>query len=168
MEKDRIEKIGVLSDSHERLDLLDEAVDFFNSEDVDLVLHAGDFISPLTAAPLSRLETELVGVFGNNDGDRLFLRRRFDEEGVGRIERGPHQLELAGKEVVLMHQPRLIDALQESSVPDLIIYGHTHEVDVREGNPYVLNPGEVCGLVTGERTLATVNLKRMEVEIVDL
>ncbi len=165
MEGDQVDKIGVMSDSHERLDLLGEAVDFFNGEDVDLVLHAGDYISPLTAAPLSRLESELVGVFGNNDGDRLFLRRRFDEEDVGRIERGPHQLELAGKKVVLMHQPRLIEALKGSTVPDLVIYGHTHEVQVKEGRPFVLNPGEVCGLVTDRRTVATVELEEMEVEI---
>ncbi|MFP4136050.1 MAG: metallophosphoesterase [Candidatus Acetothermia bacterium] len=165
MEEDRIEKIGVMSDSHERLDLLDKAVDLFNEEEVDLVLHAGDFISPLTAAPLSRLDVGLVGVFGNNDGDRLFLRRRFDEEDVGRIERGPHRMELGGKEVVLMHQPRLIEALEESTLPDLVIYGHTHEVKVSEGEPFVLNPGEVCGLVTDRRTVATVELDEMEVDI---
>ena len=88
MAEGSVKKIGVMSDSHESLDLLDRAVEFFNEKEVDRVLHAGDFISPLTAAPLSRLNSELIGVFGNNDGDRLFLRQRFDEEGVGRIERG--------------------------------------------------------------------------------
>jgi putative phosphoesterase len=168
MTEDRVEKIGVMSDSHESLDLLDRAVDFFNDQEVDKVLHAGDFISPLTAAPLSRLNTELIGVFGNNDGDRLFLRQRFEEEDVGRIERGPHRMELGGKEIVLMHQPRLIEALEGSPDPDLIIYGHTHEVKVQKGDPFVLNPGEVCGLVTGRRTVATVELEDMEVEIENL
>jgi len=168
MAEGSVKKIGVMSDSHESLDLLDRAVEFFNEKEVDRVLHAGDFISPLTAAPLSRLNSELIGVFGNNDGDRLFLRQRFDEEGVGRIERGPHRMELGGREIVLMHQPRLIEALEASTVPDLVIYGHTHEVKVQSGEPFVLNPGEVCGLVTGRRTVATVELEDMEVEIENL
>jgi len=137
---------------------------FFNDQEVDKVLHAGDFISPLTAAPLSRLNNDLIGVFGNNDGDRLFLRQRFEEENVGRIERGPHRMELADREIVLMHQPRLIEALEGSTVPDLVIYGHTHEVKVQKGEPFVLNPGEVCGLVTDRKPWRPWNWKKWKLK----
>ncbi|MBS3787586.1 metallophosphoesterase [Candidatus Bipolaricaulota bacterium] len=147
------------------MDLLDKAVDIFTKEGVDLVLHAGDFISPLTANPLSSLQSDLVGVFGNNDGDKLFLRRRFEEESVGIIERGPHRLELGERTVFLMHEPRLLEVLERSSVPDLIVYGHTHEVDVRNGQPLVVNPGEVGGWLTGRSTVGLVDLDEMEVEI---
>ena len=168
MKKVNAEKVGVMADSHDNMDLLAEAVDFFNEGGVNLVLHAGDFISPLTASPLSELEAELIGVFGNNDGDRLFLRQKFDEEGVGRIERGPYQFELSGKNVVLMHQPRLLEILETSSSPDLVVYGHTHEVDVRRGTPLIVNPGEVGGWMTGKSSVGLVNLKKMEVEIIEI
>jgi len=165
MKTEKVKKLGVIADSHDNMDLLDDAVDLFMDEDVDLVLHAGDFISPLTAGPLSGLEAELIGVFGNNDGDRLFLRRRFEEEGVGRIERGPHRLELGGRTVLLMHEPRLLEVMESSPVPDLIVYGHTHEVDVRGGQPLVVNPGEVGGWMTGRSTVGLVDLEEMEAEI---
>jgi len=168
VKKVNAEKVGVMADSHDNMDLLAEAVDFFNEGGVNLVLHAGDFISPLTASPLSELEAELIGVFGNNDGDRLFLRQKFDEEGVGRIERGPYQFELSGKNVVLMHQPRLLEILETSSSPDLVVYGHTHEVDVRRGTPLIVNPGEVGGWMTGKSSVGLVNLKKMEVEIIEI
>ena len=165
MKHEEVKKLGVIADSHDNMDLLEEAVDLLVREKVDLVLHAGDFMSPLTAGPLSELEAELVGVFGNNDGDRLFLRRRFEEEGVGRIERGPHRLELGDRTVLLMHEPRLLEVMESSPVPDLIVYGHTHEVDVRDGKPLVLNPGEIGGWMTGRSTVGLVDLEEMEAEI---
>ncbi|MBS3737308.1 metallophosphoesterase [Candidatus Bipolaricaulota bacterium] len=157
-----------MADSHDNMDLLGEAVDLFEGENVDLVLHAGDFMSPLTADPLSDLQTDLVGVFGNNDGDKLFLRRRFEEEGVGKIERGPHRLELGERTVILTHEPRLLEVMESSPVPDLIVYGHTHEVDVRGDQPLVVNPGEVGGWLTGRSTVGLVDLDEMEAEIRDI
>lgn len=162
------DRVGIMADSHDNMDLLAKAVDFFNEGGVNLVLHAGDFISPLTASPLSELEADLIGVFGNNDGDRLFLHQKFDEEGVGRIERGPYQFKLSGKNVVLMHQPRLLEILETSPTPDLVVYGHTHEVDVRRGTPLIVNPGEVGGWMTGKSSVGLVNLKKMEVEIIEI
>ena len=165
MKYEEVMKLGIIADSHDNMDLLEEAVDLFVRENVDLVLHAGDFMSPITADPLSELQAELVGVFGNNDGDRLFLRRRFEEKGVGRIERGPYRLELGGRTVLLMHEPRLLEVMESSPVPDLIVYGHTHEVDVRDGKPLVINPGEVGGWLTGRSTVGLVDLGEMEAEI---
>ncbi|MFB6214380.1 MAG: metallophosphoesterase [Candidatus Bipolaricaulia bacterium] len=165
MKPEKVKRLGIIADSHDHLDLLGEAVDLFERENVDLVLHAGDFMSPLTADPLSNLQANLVGVFGNNDGDKLFLRRRFEEEGVGRIERGPHRLELGERTVLLMHEPRLLEVMDSSPVPDLIVYGHTHEVDVKEGQPLVVNPGEIGGWLTGRSTVGLVDLEEMEAEI---
>ncbi len=168
MNYEGIKTLGLISDSHDNMEALTEAVRFFNGEGVDMVLHAGDFISPLTADPLSELEPELLGVFGNNDGDRLFLRRRFEEEGIGRIERGPHRLELGGRTVLLAHEPRLLEILEGSPLPDLIVYGHTHESEVKEGPPLVVNPGEVGAWMTGQSTVALVDLDAVEAELVEL
>ncbi len=168
MEKKVPRLLGIMADSHENMDKLEAAVDLFNGEDVDLVLHAGDFISPLTADPLSELNADLIGVFGNNDGDRLFLRKRFAEEGVGRIERNPHRFDLGNITVVLAHQPRLLDIIKRSPVPDVVVYGHTHEIDIQEGKPLVVNPGEVGGWLTGRSTVGLLDLKKMSVEIRDI
>jgi hypothetical protein len=159
-------KLGILSDSHDNLPALVRIVERFNAENVDLVLHAGDFVSPFTAVPLSKLRASLVGVFGNNDGDRLHLTRRFD--GIGTLHPGYHVFDVDGLRAVLMHEPKSIDALVASGAYDLVVYGHTHEVVVRPGRPAVVNPGEACGWLTGRSTAVLFDTRDMTGEVVEI
>jgi len=159
-------KLGIIADSHENMPLIAKAVELFNHEKVGLVLHAGDFISPITAKEFKNLKAKLVGVFGNNDGDKLLLQKRF--QYIGELYEDYHELEIEDKKVVLMHQPKFLEILIASGKYDLIIYGHTHEIDIREGRPLVVNPGECGGWVTGRCTVAIVDLETMKVKIHDL
>lgn len=168
MSDTKIQKIGVMADSHDNMEKLDDAVKLFNRQKVDMVLHAGDFISPLTARPLSNLNPELLGVFGNNDGDRLFLRERFEAENVGPIKRNPHRFTVGDRTVVLMHQPRLLEMIKDSSIPDIIVYGHTHEIDLDERPPLIVNPGEVGGWMTGRCTVGIIDLRDLSIQIRDI
>ncbi|HIC95282.1 TPA: metallophosphoesterase, partial [Candidatus Bipolaricaulota bacterium] len=145
-------RLGIISDTHDNLRKIAQAVELFNREEVDLVLHAGDFVSPFTAREFERLQARLIGVFGNNDGDKLYLLERY--QGIGELHEDHHELELNGRRIVLMHQPKLLEALIASRKYDVIIYGHTHEVDLSDGPPLVLNPGEASGWLTGRATVA--------------
>ncbi|MFQ6091055.1 MAG: YfcE family phosphodiesterase, partial [Candidatus Bipolaricaulia bacterium] len=102
-------KLGIISDTHDNMPKIARAVELFNREKVDLVLHAGDFISPITANEFKRLKAKLIGVFGNNDGDKLYLLKRY--KGIGELYEDYHELELDGRRIVLMHQPKFLDAL---------------------------------------------------------
>jgi putative phosphoesterase len=159
-------KIGILSDTHDHLARIAQAVALFNEEEVGLVLHAGDFASPTTARELRHLRAPLVGVFGNNDGDRLFLTKAL--AGVGTLHAGPHELEVAGQRAVLMHEPRCLEALVRSGSFRLVVYGHTHAIDVREGSPLVVNPGECGGWLTGRATVVVVDTEGFSPRLIDL
>jgi len=159
-------KLGVIADTHENMPKIASAVELFNREEVDLVLHAGDFISPITADEFGKLNARLIGVFGNNDGETTFLLERYADIGELHVE--PHEMEAGGRNIVLMHRPGCVDALAASGMYDLIVYGHTHRIDLREGPCVVLNPGEACGWITGRCTAALVDVESMNVEIVDL
>jgi len=161
-------KLGVLADTHDNMPKIARAVELFNREEVELVLHAGDYISPITAKELKKLEAKLIGVFGNNDGDKPLLIRRFREEGIGELYEDYRELELGGRRLVLMHQPKFLEALIASRKYDVIIYGHTHEVDLRAGPPLVLNPGEAGGWLTGRATVALLDLEALKAEIIEL
>lgn len=160
--------IGLMSDSHDHMDAIRRAVEFFNSRGVDLVLHAGDLISPFTFNEFRKLNCRFAAVFGNNDGERQGLCRIFSEltDLKDFIE-----LEHNGKNIALYHgtYEGIVDALADSGRYDIVVRGHTHRVDIRKkGNTTVINPGETCGYLTGKKTITLLDTKKMEAEIIDL
>lgn len=157
-------KIGIMSDSHDNLPKIEAAVDYFNREAVDLVIHAGDLVAPFTAKPLAKLQSPLVAVFGNNDGEVIGLTKRFE----GKIHLAPHSLTFQEKKILICHEPIALNALKKSEFYDAIIYGHTHEVDIQEGLTWVINPGETGGWLTGRSTIALWDLDLNKVNIIDI
>ncbi len=158
--------IGIISDSHDHLENVRRALALFRERGVEIVLHAGDFVSPFVSEPFRELGVRVIGVFGNNDGDKLYLRERFS--GVGELHFGPHELELGGRRILLMHEPRALEALVASGRYDLVVYGHTHRAEIREGRPLVINPGELGGWLTGQPSAALVDLMALRGELLRL
>lgn len=98
-------KLGIMSDGHDNMPLIGEVVKPFDRENVDLVLHAGDFVLPFTADKLKELRARFIGVFGNNDGDKLFRTKRLQE--VGELYEECWESELDGKKIIMFHKPDL-------------------------------------------------------------
>jgi putative phosphoesterase len=159
-------KVGILADSHDNMPMVARAVELFNKEKVELVLHAGDFISPITANEFAKLKAPLIGIFGNNDGDKLYLTEQFCN--IGKLYPDFHEFTVGGKHGVLMHEPKFIDALIKSRHYDLVVYGHTHNIDIREGKPLIINPGECGGWLTGRATVVILDTETMQPRLIDL
>ncbi len=158
--------VGLIADTHDNRTSVEKSVALFNEKEVGLVVHAGDFIAPFNARWMAALNAPMVGVFGNNDGERFGLRAQF--ESLGPIHRPPHAFDCEGRRLLVLHEPDEVDALAESGAYDVIVYGHTHEIDVRRGDTLVVNPGEAGGWVTGRCTVGLLDLRRLQVEILDL
>ncbi len=168
-------KLGIMADSHDNVPMVRRAVELFNRRRVDLVIHAGDFVAPFAVAPLAELDCRVVAVFGNNDGERVVLAKKF--EAIGEVHPNLAEAGLGGRRIAAMHYPELAEPIAASGRHDLVIYGHTHEIDVRQAetaapearpSTTLLNPGEVGGWLTGRSTAAIVELEDMQVEIVEL
>jgi putative phosphoesterase len=158
--------IGIMADSHDnKLGVL-AATRLFRDRQIQLLLHAGDYIAPFTAGWMSDIGVPMIGVFGNNDGEKFGLQAKFAD--LGPIHRAPYPFEHEGKRFLMLHEPDAIDALADSGHYDVIIYGHTHEIDVRHGKTVVINPGETGGWTTGRSTVALLDLDNVDVEIVEL
>lgn len=162
-------KIGLMADTHDRLEAVEKAVNFFNREGVKYVLHAGDLVSPFVAPKLAGLKAKLHFVWGNNEGDREFVRTRFGEIGVKPLGEFA-SLELAGRRVALLHgtEEEIVEALVKSGPFDVVVRGHTHRAEVREGKTLCVNPGEVCGYLSGRQTVALLDSVKLGAEIVEL
>ncbi len=149
-------KLGVISDSHDRLPALQQAVALLREQKVDAFFHAGDFVAPFAAkllAPEALGGKPLYAIFGNNDGERAGLRNVLP----GLID-GPLRVELAGTKIAMAHFVEWFDE-QDHRDADVLISGHNHEASIehRDGRLY-LNPGECCGWLTGRCTCAVLHL----------
>jgi len=157
--------VGVFADTHDNQPMTKKAVELFNDRNTAYVIHAGDFTSPFTLKLFAGLRCEYVGIFGNNDGDKLLLQER----AGGRLRNQPHEAVLNNKKIVVVHEHQAVEALADSGRYDVVIYGHTHEPVVKKvKNTLVLNPGEVCGWLYGKATAALLDLEKMEAEIIEL
>jgi len=157
--------IGIISDTHDNLPVIRRAVEVFNERKVGHVIHAGDFTSPFTFRALKHLACDFTGIYGNNDGERVLLQKL----SHARIFTQPYILELANRKIVIMHEHQVVDALADSGHFDLVIYGHTHEPDIRKrGNTLIVNPGELSGWLHGTSTIAVADLATLSAELINL
>ena len=162
-------KIGLMSDTHDRIDAVERAIDFFNRAGVEHVLHAGDLVSPFVASEFAKLKAKLYYVWGNNEGDREFIRAKFGELGVKPLGNFA-ALELNGRRIALLHGTHedIVEALSKSGSFDVVVRGHTHRAEIREGKPLLVNPGEVCGYLSGRQTVALLDLAELRAKILGL
>ncbi len=163
-------KVGIMADTHDRLPFIDKAVRRLNEEKVDLVLHAGDYIAPFVVSHFKPLGAEMIGVFGNNDAELELLRRKFEEIDI-QIRGRFAEIHLDGLRIAMLHgeMEELLKSLIETSHYDVIVHGHTHQVQTfREGKTLIINPGEVCGYLTKRATVALLNIETLEVRTITL
>lgn len=163
--------IGLISDTHDNLPQIEKAVNHLNNAGVQLVLHAGDYCAPFTLAKFKNLNCKLIGVFGNNDGDHELLKKRFNEtpncEAHGRFA----QVDVGGYKIALLHgdEPELLFALIGSQSFNAVVHGHSHNKGIEQrGNTLIINPGELCGYLTGKSTVGLLDTEKNKVEIVEL
>jgi len=169
--------VGIMSDTHDCLPLVDKAVKKILEQKVELILHAGDYISPFVISHFKPFRGMFIGVFGNNDGDHEFLKRRFAEFGL-EIRGEFAEVRIDNVRVALLHggEPggppgasELLKSLIESECYDVIVHGHVHEAKAyKKGKTLIINPGEVCGYLTGKPTVAVLNTKNLDVKIIPL
>lgn len=162
-------KIGIMADTHDRIEAVDRAIDLFNRAGVEHVLHAGDLVSPFVAPRFAKLRAKLHYVWGNNEGDRGFITVKFGEIGVRPLG-GFASLELGGRKIALLHgtEESMVKALARSGMFDVVVRGHTHRAEIVKSGALIVNPGEVCGYLTGKQTVALLDVPSLRAEIVEL
>ncbi len=163
--------VGLISDTHDNLEMVKKAIERFNDEKVDLVLHAGDYVSPFVVPKFKVLKCRLVGVFGNNDGDHEFLRRRFAETGNCEVRGRFAEIDVENFKIALLHgdETELLNALVNCDYFDAVVFGHVHTLTIRRNSKkLIINPGEACGYLTGKSTVALLDTVNREAKIIDL
>lgn len=162
--------VGLIADTHDHLPMVGRAIKKLNEKKVELVLHAGDYVAPFAIPLFKELKAKLVGVFGNNDGDHELLKKRFSELGL-EMRGSFAEIFVDGLKIALLHgsEEELLKALIDSRCFDVVVHGHSHKAEVyRKGKTLIVNPGEVCGYLTGKSTIALLDTVKREARLVEL
>lgn len=135
--------LGIISDTHDDLLSLKSAIKIFNERKVSHVIHAGDYVFPGVVKEFKHLNGKLIGVLGNNDGEKFGLLKNFQDIG-GELHGEFCDLELDNLKIAVYHgtSNKMTEAIISSQLYNLVIHGHTHRKrDDRIGDVLVLNPG---------------------------
>lgn len=173
-------KIGIFSDTHDGLENVEKAIKVFQKEQVDLVVHCGDWVSPFVPqyiySLIPKFTIPIKSVFGNNEGDHYrFLQRKEKERWDIDFAKEVLELTLKTKKIVVYHgsHPALTTSLIFCKKYDVVLTGHTHNalIETVEGVLHI-NPGSTSGYSGGKiinsGTVALYNLSTHSAEIVSL
>jgi putative phosphoesterase len=159
--------IGVFADAHDLIDNVRRAIVHFNQRRCDLVLFAGDFVSPLVLPPLRKLTCPLVACFGDNDGNRVGIAGGM--RIVGTLGHPPFGVALAdGTKVLLTHELASVRGLLGEA--QVVVWAHTHKPSIAydAAGRLLLNPGETSGQVFRHPTIAVFDSVTLQAEIIPL
>ncbi len=163
--------IGAISDTHDNLPQIEKAVKYLNEQNVGLVLHAGDYVAGFVIPKFKKLNCKLIGVFGNNDGDHELLKKRFSETTNCEIHDRFASIELEHYRLALLHgtETELLKVIIDSGYFSAVIHGHSHNKSIElRGKTLAINPGELCGYLTGKSTVAIIDTDKQEAKIIEL
>ena len=157
--------IGVVSDTHNNLKNIDRIISLFNAQEVNLVIHTGDIASSKSLEKFSKLNADLIGVYGNNDRNEVGLEEVANKNNF-QFKEPPNTITLCNKKIAIFHEPDSIDSfLIENDDIDIVIHGHTHRYRNEViNNVLFFNPGESAGMQKGKNAIGLVNLRALEIK----
>jgi uncharacterized protein len=136
-------RLGILSDTHDNVTGIRQALRVFKKKKVHHILHLGDLCAPETAWEFAGEKVSIL--LGNNELEIVKLCRTLEQIGLGYLGEEA-RFESGGKTIGLYHGTRqsTLDRLAESQKFDYLLKGHSHEIeDYKVGRTRVLNPGAV-------------------------
>lgn len=134
-------RLGILSDTHDKLDRTIQAVALLREAGVDALVHCGDLTGPAIVEACAVLPCWFV--YGNNDADSVpALRRAAAEFGPTCLEWGGI-FEWGGKRIGVVHGHLGSDVRRVlSAQPHFLLTGHSHQRgDTMAGPVRRINPG---------------------------
>jgi putative phosphoesterase len=153
-------RVGLLSDTHDRLEAAAAAMKVLRDAQAEAFLHAGDVGSEQIIDLLAGENAAFV--WGNNDLDRGELARYADQLGVKCLNNFG-EITLGGKLFAITHgdDQRRIDLVLKDQRHDYLITGHTHQKhDQRIGKVRWINPGALHR--AREKTVAILDTEKEE------
>lgn len=164
-------KICILSDSHDRGDLLAAAIAEAKELGAEAVIHCGDLIGGNTLRASLKIGLPMHVIHGNNLGDPVAIAKMAAKSGGLLHYYGQDAaIELGGRKIFITHYPHYGEAMACTGEWDLVCCGHSHEPLIAERPNIVgrrtalVNPGTVAGLGSDKATWVSGDLAALRFE----
>jgi putative phosphoesterase len=159
-------KIGIVSDSHGRVDNVEMALSILGEKGAQTVIHCGDIDDASSVRLFAGWDAHFV--FGNCDNDYESLKAAIREIGA-KLHDAFGILEIEGYKIGFTHGH--LDSpmrhLKQRGDLHYIFYGHTHQPDeFLLGSTRIINPGALHR--ASPKTFALLDLKTGELERIAL
>jgi hypothetical protein len=151
--------IGVVSDTHDHVDIFGKVGAVFKERNVEMIVHCGDWCAPYSVALFTKVMQKMCpnapiqGVFGNNDGDiyRTIMTLEEQELQVA-IQKDILEFDIDSKKIAVYHgtEEAIVQALIASGTYQAVMRGHTHVAGIEAvGEVLHINPGTVSSYSNG-------------------
>lgn len=140
-------RVAILSDSHDNIWNLEQALTQINQAGADLMLHLGDLVAPFIVAQLAQSFSGPIHIIaGNNDGDGRLQQQVAANFAHVTLHGVYAEVTAGGRRVALIHYPEPARPIALSGQFDLVCYGHDHLHHWEQiGACHLVNPGEIMG-----------------------
>lgn len=160
-------RIGVFADAHDHLDNIRRAVIEFNRRKCELVLFAGDLVSPMAVTPLRKLACPFIGCFGDNDGNKTGILGGM--RIVGAMGEPPFGVVIPdGTKILLSHVPESVRGFTDGFQVVIKAHSHRPKITSDDAGRLFLNPGETSGWTFRQPTIALLETDPLHAEIIEL
>ncbi|MFA5075983.1 MAG: YfcE family phosphodiesterase [Patescibacteria group bacterium] len=139
--------IAIMSDSHDNLPNINEALKIINQAQIQTIIHCGDVCSAEVTRYISKHFTGQIHLIaGNVAGDHAKKIKRYRLKNVTFYNQ-TGTIKIANKTIGFAHQPAEAKQLAATGGYDLVFYGHTHRPwEETIGQTRLVNPGTLAGL----------------------
>jgi putative phosphoesterase len=159
-------KIAIISDSHDNVPNIDEALKIMQAKGVELIIHCGDVCAPSVLKYLGENFTGPIHLsYGNVDGDKPKMQELATPNITLHGEVGG--LAIDNLKIAFTHFPDNGRKLAESGKYNLVFYGHNHKPwEEVIGQTKLANPGTLAGLFARPTfALYDTETKKLELKI---
>lgn len=162
-------KFAIISDTHDRWDVLEQAVSKANAANCQVLLHAGDLVLPAGIDVLAKFSGESYLVWGNNELEREEIATKIAKHERLHLANGTLDTIIGKTRIFMNHYPEVAEAAFALEIHDLVVHGHNHIYSVeKNGTLFLINPGEACGRMTGVSTFVIFDSAHKSVERIEL
>ena len=154
-------KVAIISDTHDNTVLLKKVLEDLNAQDISILLHAGDLVSPLILRLVDSLfKGKMYFVFGNNEGEKFVLAKIALESDKIECHNHEAEMEIAGKRIYMIHYSSIGEKIARLQEHDLIIAGHDHKHRVLKfGKSVFINPGNLATTTSEENSYVVFDIR---------